>query len=197
MTTTDCTVTTSTDGDRIIVRATTATGRDVQLIATPDVALTLADSLARAAHNIIDEEDEYGSGERRYVEAGPFRTMLTELVAQVGKEQVLDYFEAAGRHDNRDNADRALRRIVTGESARVAIDLVDAVCLQMDGGAALLEEMYPLAEYHSLPQHRWKRGKPKAPNPGPCSVPGCGRGPIRALGLCSRCYRKHRKEAAA
>lgn len=58
MTTTDCTVTTSTDGDRIIVRATTATGRDVQLIATPDTALSLADDLTRAAETVNRKEGD-------------------------------------------------------------------------------------------------------------------------------------------
>lgn len=46
---TDCTVTTATDDEHVIVQAATVEGKVVQLLIERDDALTLADDLTRAA----------------------------------------------------------------------------------------------------------------------------------------------------
>lgn len=52
MTTAECKVTTSYDQEHVIVKAKTATGRDVQLIVRPREAMTLADDLTRCAERV-------------------------------------------------------------------------------------------------------------------------------------------------
>jgi hypothetical protein len=62
---TDCTVTTATDGEHVIVRAVAEGGRVVQLLIERDNALTLADDLTRAAEHYVPSKHAESRGLNR------------------------------------------------------------------------------------------------------------------------------------
>lgn len=136
----------------------------------------------------ITDKQPYGSRERKRLPIGPFRALLQRFVEEHNNDALVDVFLLTKLYRNRESAARAVYRCLH-ENSDAGIDLVDAVCLQIDG-PDLLEEMYPLAEFYSEDTHLRHRGpRERTYRVGDCA--GCGRRiELRARGKCATCYRR-------